>query len=409
MVSEREGRAQFAAMSSARKELTALFEAAKAGDVDGMVRVVSAAAGGSRAETLFGFRDGIRRHVLHFAVLSDSSSAVAWVVDLAPDLLDEPDDTGVTPLALAAGHAKMVAVKQLITAGAGAVQALLELGANVDAADKGGLTPIVLAAAAGSEESIIALAEAGADAGLILGGGATVVHICAERGLLAALHALCASDVGKRAASSKDSDFRTAAGVALDAGNSDCVDYLVFVTNSKRPEPAEPKPAEIVEAPKRERVQPDATARAAAAALKDSGNAFLSAKNYEQAEEAYGAAIALDATEKAFFSNRCAARLELAKEAADADARGAALSGALADADECVDIDVLWPKGHFRRGQALAAKEEFEEAANAYWEAVLLDKSNASLRATFKAAVDQGREHKAKAEAQRAAQRAGSA
>ena len=63
------------------------------------------------------------------------------------------------------------------------VQKLLSLGATPDPRNKQSLTPLIMAAARGGGSAVVHLVQAGADAGLVLSGGATVLHICADMGL----------------------------------------------------------------------------------------------------------------------------------------------------------------------------------------------------------------------------------
>ena len=60
---------------------------------------------------------------------------------------------------------------------------LLSLGAKPDPRNKQGLTPLIMAAARGCGSAVSYLVEAGADPGLVLSGGATVLHMSADMGL----------------------------------------------------------------------------------------------------------------------------------------------------------------------------------------------------------------------------------
>lgn len=60
---------------------------------------------------------------------------------------------------------------------------LLSLGAVPDPRNKQGLTPLIMAAARGCGPAVVHLVEAGADPGLVLSGGATVLHMSADMGL----------------------------------------------------------------------------------------------------------------------------------------------------------------------------------------------------------------------------------
>lgn len=59
----------------------------------------------------------------------------------------------------------------------------MSLGAKPDPRNKQGLTPLIMAAARGCGPAVSHLVEAGADPGLVLSGGATVLHMSADMGL----------------------------------------------------------------------------------------------------------------------------------------------------------------------------------------------------------------------------------
>ena len=120
--------------------------------------------------------------------------------------------------------------------------------------------------------------------------------------------------------------------------------------------------------------------------LKDEGNAHTLKGEHAEALELYTRAIELDATQKTFFSNRCASRLALGDAA-----------GALEDANDCVALDGRWPKAHYRRGAALEATGDYEEAAAAYFDALKLDEKNSGLKKALQDCVARGRAAAAKA------------
>lgn len=66
---------------------------------------------------------------------------------------------------------------------AASVKKLLSLGVSPNPRKSQGLTPLVMAAARGCGPAVVHLVEAGADPGLVLSGGATVLHISADMGL----------------------------------------------------------------------------------------------------------------------------------------------------------------------------------------------------------------------------------
>lgn len=452
---------KYDAMAQARAALSQLFEAAKRGDVLSLEDCVSRAiseGGGSREDTLAAFRDGHRRHALHFGAASGSVAAVHWLAEACAKLVDEADENGVTPLALAASQGKTDACEALVLLGAdvgrrdssgvtalhraaafegsacgrlvellcsagadvaavsassgtalhwaagnsdelasvAATEALLARGSPIEAADERGLTPLVLAAAMGNGQTVAALARAGADVGLIVSGGATVAHICAEQGDLDALQAIAESpNHGQTALRAIDATGRTPLDVAHQQSHTECVTFLkaqgveasanVVVHHSQQQAP----PQSTLQPPPPSQRSSTSTDAAGALRKKECGNEALKRGDYETAVAEYSAAIDLDASNKALFSNRSAARLGLAVKTNDTDL----VQAALVDADACVALDPAWPKAHFRRASALQALEKYEDAANAFWDALRLDPSNAQLRAALQKCVQKGRQH----------------
>jgi stress-induced-phosphoprotein 1 len=119
--------------------------------------------------------------------------------------------------------------------------------------------------------------------------------------------------------------------------------------------------------------------------FKDAGNGFLTAGKFEEAIEAYTNAIELDPTDHVFYSNRSAAYLS----AGDAHS-------ALADGSECILISPNWPKGHSRKGAALHALKQYDEASEAFEAGLLVAPEDSGLKsglaevAKAKAASERG-------------------
>ena len=67
------------------------------------------------------------------------------------------------------------------------------------------------------------------------------------------------------------------------------------------------------------------------------------------------------------------------------------------DANDCVALDGRWPKAHYRRGAALEATGDYEEAAAAYFDALKLDEKNSGLKKALQDCVARGRAAAAKA------------
>jgi len=91
--------------------------------------------------------------------------------------------------------------------------------------------------------------------------------------------------------------------------------------------------------------------------LKDQGNQFFAKKDYNKAIDLYSQAIDTCATEHTFFSNRSAAYLLRGNQG---DARRAA-----DDAQQCVDIEPKFAKGHHRLINALKELKEYQNALKA--------------------------------------------
>ena len=121
------------------------------------------------------------------------------------------------------------------------------------------------------------------------------------------------------------------------------------------------------------------------------GNEWFARGAFEEAFEAYTAALNTDPSDARVWSNRSACRAALGRWAA-----------ALEDADGAVAADRTFAKAHSRRGAALLALDRVHEAAAAYETAVRLDASNADARAGLQRARQRGGEAtRAAAEAKR--------
>lgn len=101
--------------------------------------------------------------------------------------------------------------------------------------------------------------------------------------------------------------------------------------------------------------------------LKEQGNALYTARKFAKAYDMYSRAIAL-LPDAIFFSNRSGVALDLGRPR-DAEA----------DALACLELQPLWPKGHYRLGAALEAQARLEEALRAYDAGLLLDATHADL------------------------------
>jgi ankyrin repeat protein len=235
------------------------------------------------------FRDGNGRTAVHFAATSGREAVAKELLRLVPDAHALADDNGATALVLAAAqsesaqsdallelllaagadvaaadkdgvqalhHAaagdRVAAIERLVAAGAplavatqsgsgaplhwaageGAHRAaakLAELGAPLDAPNGQGLPPVIMAAAKGTEKSsrcVAALARAGADVGHLLGGGLTVLHVCADLGMLDAVAALVETPTGAACCRRRSDDGKLPVELAAAGGYQDVVRAL---------------------------------------------------------------------------------------------------------------------------------------------------------------------------------------
>ncbi|KAL3663068.1 hypothetical protein V7S43_012008 [Phytophthora oleae] len=117
-----------------------------------------------------------------------------------------------------------------------------------------------------------------------------------------------------------------------------------------------------------EKPKEEEPAEAQAAALKAKGNDAFARRRFQAAAQYYSQAIELDPTSHILYGNRAAAYHRLKK-----------YKQALEDSDVAVSLHEPWVKGHYRRACALAALEQYEEAAEAYERAMELSPTDGKL------------------------------
>jgi len=103
--------------------------------------------------------------------------------------------------------------------------------------------------------------------------------------------------------------------------------------------------------------------------LKNKGNAALSAQNYDEAIKLYTQAIALDASNHVYYSNRSAAYASIGK-----------YNDALADAERAVSLSPNWAKGYQRKGFALHYLKKHKESVEAYETALKFEPNSAQIQ-----------------------------
>ena len=125
------------------------------------------------------------------------------------------------------------------------------------------------------------------------------------------------------------------------------------------------------------------------AELKSRGNQAFKIGNLPTAEVLWGKAIEHDATIQGLFSNRSMVRCTMGKH-----------DEALDDAGKAIEVAPAWPKGHFRRGQALDGLKRYKDAVDAYAKALELEPANkATAKALAKSRAMGERAEKAAGEA----------
>lgn len=103
--------------------------------------------------------------------------------------------------------------------------------------------------------------------------------------------------------------------------------------------------------------------------LKQSGNALMSSKKYDEAIDAYTQAIALDPKNPVYFSNRAAAHTS----------KGDHLS-AVGDAEQAISVDPKFVKAYHRLGHAQYSLSDFEAAASTFERGLKLEPTNVGLK-----------------------------
>ncbi|KAJ3972305.1 putative stress-induced protein STI1 [Lentinula raphanica] len=114
---------------------------------------------------------------------------------------------------------------------------------------------------------------------------------------------------------------------------------------------------------------PSAEDKANAEKLKQSGNALMSSKKYDEAIEAYSQAISLDPGNPIYYSNRAAAY----------SSKGDHLS-AVGDAQMALAADPKFVKAYHRLGHAQYCLSDYKASADAFERGLKLDPTNAGLK-----------------------------
>ncbi|KAL0719936.1 hypothetical protein Bca4012_069260 [Brassica carinata] len=297
--------------------------------------------------------------------------------------VDSQSESG-TPLIWAAGHDQK-----------DAVEVLLEHNANPNAETEDNVTPLLSAVAAGSVTCLELLIKAGAKAN-VFAGGATPLHIAADIGDLELINCLLKAGADPN---QKDEEGNRPLEVAALRENRKIVETLFPLTtkpesvsdwtvdgvlanmeSNKDQEDSSSKAKSGESGIKKDLPEVSPEAKAKAAEAKARGQDAFHRKDFQMAIDAYTQAIDFDPTDHTLFSNRSICWLRLGQA-----------EHALSDAKACRELKPDWPKACFREGAALRLLQRFDEAANAFYEGVLLSPESKELIDAFREAVDAGR------------------
>ena len=209
----------------------------------------------------------------------------------------------------------------------------MRLGASAEAKNAQGIPALIMAAARGSDDGVVALCDAGADTGMVLSGGLTTLHICADMGLEKACAAILRTEHGSACAATRTTEEGGGllpVELAARSGHRGIVELLLPTSPvadsgatvdsllSAQADSAAPAPSDAGSGPSIQPISEPAAARASPAArneqahaaaldAKANGNALFKAKDYAGASAEYRRAISIEPTEK--VRRRLAARV----------------------------------------------------------------------------------------------------
>ncbi|CAN6439472.1 unnamed protein product [Victoria cruziana] len=396
-----------AAALKVRERVESFLNAARRGDIElfkNTGQILDEEKRGM-AEIVCSVKDANGRGAFHFAAREGQTEICKFIVESLGVDLDVKDDWGNvelltillkkgldvdlesdagTPLIWAAGECQPSAVKFL-----------LDNKANPNV-EFDGTTPLLAAVMAGSLDSVKVLIEAGAKVNFGAG-SATPLHVAADSGNLEIINCLLKSGADPNAL---DEDGWKPIKTAAARGCRDVVEILFPLTSTITGvsnwsidgifEHVQQEAAKEVEAgacpdndkpdnrPKKVKVSDESKARSLEA--KSRGDEAFRRKEYLMAVDAYTQAIDMNPTDATLLSNRslCWIRLGQAEQA-------------LSDAKACRELRPDWPKGCYREGSALRLLLRFDEAADAFYQGVLLDPENKELVGAFREAVEGGK------------------
>lgn len=159
---------------------------------------------------------------IHAAAAAGDTHIVTALLEQSPQLLEARDQSGATPLLVAAGHLQATVAESLI-----------EAGADVNARDRDGATSLQRAIAAGTDSPseqaprlafVKLLLDRGADVNLADQQGLTPVHVAAAKGRIEILASLAKAGASLTV---QDQHGRTALHTAAMSNQVDVIEWLV--------------------------------------------------------------------------------------------------------------------------------------------------------------------------------------
>ncbi|KAL5702058.1 hypothetical protein ACHQM5_027324 [Ranunculus cassubicifolius] len=333
-------------------------------------------------------RSDLGATALHHAAGTGCIELLQYLLSKGVDV-NSPSDSG-TPLIWAAGHGEQEAVK-----------ILLDHNSDPNAENDDDITPLLSAVAAGSFPCLELLVKAGAKPN-VSAGGATPLHIAADHGSPEILSCLLEAGADPNIA---DEEGVKPIEVAA-AGNSRAAVEVLFPVTSPIPTISNWTVDGIIEymqsgarhnthkeKPKADvatestgsvpEVTPEAKRKSLEA--KARGEDAFRRKDFLLAVDAYTQAFDCDPSNAILLSNRSLCWLRLGQA-----------DQALTDAKACRALKPDWAKACYREGAALRLLQRFDEAANAFYEGVILDPENKELVDAFREAVEAGKKFHSK-------------
>ncbi|CAL8467241.1 g6777 [Coccomyxa elongata] len=335
---------------------------------------------------------------IHWAAQSGNVTCVELLLEHGATV--DPASNSGTPLLWAIGATKRECASFL-----------LDKGANPNGQGDNGVSACLLAAATGSEELLRRLIDMGADVNAAATGGVTPLHVAAEVGLKDVVQILLKGGANPNA-KEQNMSARPIDAAAV-AQHREIVEMLLpcttpaegaeWTADSLLAEAAaeaaahrhthehtggccghdhsHDEEAEEIEVP-----APDEYDLDKAKVLKRAGDEAFVKGQFPAAVEHYSGALRHNTSDHALWANRSAAAF-----------RTGAFQDALLDARRARTVDPRYAKAYYREGSAAEALEQWEDAAQAYFQGCRLDPQNIALAQAFHGVVQKAREAHKKA------------